>query len=284
MIQSNFSQRLSLLMKQRGISGQKIGDLVGKSQKTISRYANGETEPPEKLKKQILQAVASISGIEEDAFTTEELLINSSSGDMDEYETGAGLEYGAEQEENLQQMEKQFDRLNTEAALYCLQHMETFLCIEAWELNALEFYKELSRDRQTAFMDELERYDYKFSSDSCKNSKISRYILMMDCCEKRPASLYAAAGKPFDSRLHDSLKRKWLQTVREMEMNGTEISPEASFLPFLTFGPYDWYFLSRLQILELYDSARNYVWEMDGSLYGMVGIKFLNIISEIRGK
>ena len=45
-MENNFSKRLTQLMKQRKISGQKIGEAVGKSQKTISRYANGEIDPP----------------------------------------------------------------------------------------------------------------------------------------------------------------------------------------------------------------------------------------------
>lgn len=37
-----FAEILTFLMKEYKISGQKIADKIGKSQKTISRYARGE--------------------------------------------------------------------------------------------------------------------------------------------------------------------------------------------------------------------------------------------------
>ena len=72
MARSRFSHRLTVLMRKRKISGQKIGELVGKSQKTISRYANGEVEPSNEVKNQIYGAIAKLSGIEEDGITEEE--------------------------------------------------------------------------------------------------------------------------------------------------------------------------------------------------------------------
>ena len=73
MAQSRFSHRLTVLMRKRKISGQKIGDMIGKSQKTISRYANGEVEPSNEIKNQIYAAIAELSGIEEDGIPEEEL-------------------------------------------------------------------------------------------------------------------------------------------------------------------------------------------------------------------
>ena len=72
-METRFSQRLSKLMKERKISGQKIAAAVGKSQKTISRYATGEIEPTEELKNAIFRVIADISGLEEDALTERDL-------------------------------------------------------------------------------------------------------------------------------------------------------------------------------------------------------------------
>ena len=63
-MENNFSKRLTQLMKQRKISGQKIGEAVGKSQKTISRYANGEIDPPVEMKNKIYKAISDLSGYE----------------------------------------------------------------------------------------------------------------------------------------------------------------------------------------------------------------------------
>ena len=67
--EQSFASVLKSLMKKYRISGQKIADRIGKSQKTVSRYANGEVVPKKKYRRQVLQAVSEIAG-----YSTEELV------------------------------------------------------------------------------------------------------------------------------------------------------------------------------------------------------------------
>ena len=60
--EQTFADVLKTLMKKYKISGQKIADRIGKSQKTVSRYANGDVVPKKKIQEQVLQAVAEIAG------------------------------------------------------------------------------------------------------------------------------------------------------------------------------------------------------------------------------
>ena len=67
--EQSFASVLKSLMKKYRISGQKIADRIGKSQKTVSRYANGEVVPKKKIQEQVLQAVSEIAG-----YSTEDLV------------------------------------------------------------------------------------------------------------------------------------------------------------------------------------------------------------------
>ena len=58
---NTFADRLKSLMKERKISGQRIADAVDISQKTVSRYATGESEPTEGMQRSILSAIAELS-------------------------------------------------------------------------------------------------------------------------------------------------------------------------------------------------------------------------------
>lgn len=262
MRETDFSRRLTYLMKERKISGKRIGDAIGKTQKSISRYANGEVDPDNETKNSIFKAISEISGIPEDGKTIEEIenenfIVEFDDDEWTDFELELGMQSEMDKQDFINRHEKLFDSLSLEAKKYYLKYMWKFQMIEEWEYAAIDVYKCLDQKKQEKLMALLERHDLEL--DRMKDhSKLAAYIEMIDASKNRPVNLISNGKKP--SKGEEEIKRKWLDNIYKIAND-----PELFFvMPFsselLKYSPEDWYFLLRLNIFESYEDT-------DGELY-----------------
>lgn len=284
MTQTRFSQRLAALMKERKISGQKIGDAIGKSQKTISRYANGEVDPSNEIKNAIYRVIADISGIEEDAMT-EELLEQEWFGDwakdvMNNSECGEWklvVEAENENGNRLENLKSSFEQLSLGAKQYYIKYLEKFHLLEDWEYEVVDVFHKLSSKKQTELVEYLEHFDFTYKKLNC-TKKMATYMEMIENSKECPV-LIKDNGEFIKTKENDStIKEEWLEKIVAMMYQNTGYIP---YVPcFLTYTPYDWYFLFRLQIFELYDREFKVCW---GEEHGGVclGNKLMHLLESI---
>ena len=261
LMETRFSQRLSRLMKERKISGQKIGDAVGKSQKTISRYATGEIEPTDEMKKTILRVIADISGIEDDASMGQEVdeldlyaeLTEWITNNPDCGEMQIANELMAEMDRSYTNLTKVFRMLSKSAKQYYMEHFDMFHRIEEWENEVLYFFNNLPSYKKDELMTYLEKFDFDYSSLT-NIDKISAYMKMINESKKSPLLI---VDKEIDP---DNLSEQEELLVEEFETKLYEIylGNKEGTLPyypwFLSYTSYDWYFLLRVQIFVLHDT------------------------------
>lgn len=264
-MESRFSRRLSMLMKERKISGQRIGEAIGKSQKTISRYANGEVEPSNDIKNTIYRVIADISGIEDDATTEEELDAQEDwkriYAELEEefppgcYEWELGLQESERKQENYFQQERIFHDLSFGAKKYYLDNIETFMLVEDWECRVLDIFHGFTSRQQEKFVKYLENFNFDFEllRNSYSAYKISAYTDMIRHSENRPVLLvekerdessWSTEEKKLEEEYSSIMNHKLMDDFEEL----------LAYPEFLSFTQYDWYVLLRITIFELHDS------------------------------
>ncbi len=259
-METRFSKRLSLLMKERKISGQKLGTAVGKSQKTISRYATGEIEPSEEMKNRIYRAIADFSGIGEDGMTEAELdekeffwrLSDEYTKEMDCVELQLGQELAGKMMSNETNLIKTFQRLSPGAKKYYLMNFEALHLVEDWENAVLNFFHSLSSSKQEELVRYLENFNFDYKALG-NVGKLSAYLKMIENAEKRPILIIEKwKEEEIVSEKNKALLKEFEEKLLEINMGNCQgVIP---FYPwFLSYTPYDWYFLFRVQIFELYD-------------------------------
>lgn len=279
-MESRFSQRLSYLMKERKISGQKIGDAIGKSQKTISRYVNGEIDPSVEMKNAIYRAIADISGVEEDATTEEELDMREMFWELpkDAGEVLLGQEALVVAESNELNLIKTFQMLSFGAKKYYLENFETFHNVESWENEVLNYFHSLSSGKQEELIKHLENFnfDYKVLVNA---DKISAYMKMISNSEKRPVLIIDKDKlAEYESRQEDLLQEEFENKLFEIS-SGNSKGEIPGYPWFLSYTPHDWYFLLRVQIFELYDK-RTCLWNAELGIE--TGIKLAYLLDAIK--
>lgn len=285
-METRFSQRLSLLMKKRKISGQRLGAAVGKSQKTISRYANGEIDPGVEMKNAIYRAIADISGNEEDAMTEAQLdeqeffweLSKEMMENPECAEVQMGLEMAEEREEKERNLIHTFQMLSLGAKEYYLENFEAFHKVETWENKILEFFHGLPSGKQEELIKYLENFnfDYKVLTNA---DKLASYMKMLTNSKKRPV-LIMDKDKETKSL---SKKEKSLQEAFEhklYEISVGTMQEEIPYYPwFLSYSPQDWYFLLRVQIFELYDKS-TCMWDSEFGIE--LGVKLAHLLDAMK--
>ena len=268
MAQTRFSQRLSKLMKERKISGQKIGDAIGKSQKTISRYATGEVDPSNEIKNQIYRVIADISGVQDDATTEEELaldewVLKSACGDWTEEELQMGSEFSEENSEMSDAFTKQFENLSPEAKHFYVRHFRLFSELGESDMAMLDIFHRLTLQQQDKFMHFLENSNIDITVKHI-GKKVGAFMQLMEISNERPTLLVDRApdGELFPKSNH--LKKELGSVVDEYIEKQRELGA-TPFLPwsfeFLSYTPNDWYFLMRLAIYTHHDKdVVTYFW------------------------
>ena len=272
-MENNFSKRLTQLMKQRKISGQKIGEAVGKSQKTISRYANGEIDPPVEMKNKIYKAISDIGGYAVDARTQEEcdLLIELQNMPWTTTEIELGNEIQMENERRQARLISYFKSFTAGAKKYFINNCEIFYEIQDWEDWILDIYKELPSDKQEYVINELEQCELTMETLEY-NTKIAGYCKMISESKNRP---FVVVDKDIDitnlSKRDEVLLEKFFDRTFEYDCKkNNEILSEMTEGPliepkYLKYTKEDWYFLFRVQVFEMYDDEQ-VMWDSDNGI------------------
>jgi transcriptional regulator with XRE-family HTH domain len=273
-MKTQFSERLSLLMKERKISGQKIGELVGKSQKTISRYANGEIEPPEEMKNAIFKAISTLSGIEDDwNIQNQPHLFNEYDlGDWFIDPNGAEAEIARNYERNdlnnIAFLEKEFAHMTTQAQKYYLKYFDHFMKIHEWEMFVLDFIHSLEAKKQENLLNYLEKFTVYYGGIQSPE-KLASYMYMISAASNRPSIIYAREAKNTNSQSKE--QRDFSDKLSALFSHFSPYNTDdymndglldQSIIPsceYLKYSPFDWYLLLRLQIFEYYDDTLNTV-------------------------
>lgn len=259
MPQTRFSERLTLLMKKRKISGRKIGDAIGKSQKTISRYANGDVDPSVETKNLIYKVISDLSGYPEDGLSEQELdqieldrkIICSFVDGGAEYKLAE--EYQQELDYKYKCLSQKFKKLSVGAKKYFLQEFDSFLYVESWEIDVLDFFHELKTQKQIELLRYLECFNLDFEHMKKSNS-LPAYLHMISTAKDRPLILYNEESN--DDINSNDLDKTFIERLNILYY-------ESNYLPnieCLSFTPYDWYFLSRVCIFEMYDTGETVSW------------------------
>lgn len=281
---TRFSQRLSYLMKERKISGQRIGDAIGKSQKTISRYANGEVDPGTDIKNMIYRAIADISGIEEDA-TTEEQLSEQEwlwENEWTETEIQMGRATQEEETELFECLSSAFDELSIGAKKYYIKNIQKFHLMEDWEYEVMYIYRSLPAHKQKKFLQFFEPFNFTFSNrDNIR--KMAAYMEMIEISERRPV-IIKEKDSEIDAIQAEKLKEEWIDKINEMEWHGDRNSccqywHIPAYPDFLSYTPHDWYVLLRIQIFELDDYEKVHWADEHGGL--ALGSRLYSIMRSI---
>lgn len=282
---NSFADKLKNLMKERKISGQKIADVVGVSQKTISRYVTGENEPNEDMQKKILEAIAEIGGHPEDAITDKPpYILATSLRDAMKYKNQMASDDEILESE-LQELYrdkdnacKVFSVLEESNQKFVLDNFDVYCEMDGYEIAIVEAFAAISEDKRSFILDSLETIHLNYASvkDSpgvCK--KISRYIEMMSKCQEIAVeNLEKFNDIPecveltqYGQEYADKLERT----------SGVNVEKMGAFLPeLLTFDERDWYLLTLVQMVRLRDRGANITY------YGrVVGDKVYALINYI---
>ena len=265
-METRFSQRLSRLMKERKISGKSIGEAIGKSQKTISRYVNAEIDPPEEIKNAIFRAIAEISGIKEDGLTERELDERELFGEVAEWfsqnpecgEKRLSEELMNEIERNGRNLRKTFRKLSKDAKQYYVKHFDALHMVEEWEDEVLKFYHKLTSAKQEELIKYLERFDFNYET-LANTEKLAAYAQMISVSREVPLSIID------NEIISEELSDKKESLIEEFESELFEIvignkPGNILYYPwYLSYTSHDWYLLLRIHIFELQE-YETYMW------------------------
>ena len=263
---NSFADKLKNLMKERKISGQKIADAVGVSQKTISRYVTGENEPNEDMQKKILEAIAEIGGHPEDAITDkppyifatslrEAMKYSSQMASEDEILESELQEFYRDKDNAC----KVFSVLEESNQKFVLDNFDVYCEMDGYEIAVVEAFAAISEDKRSFILDSLETIHLNYASvkDSpgvCK--KISRYIEMMSKCQE-----IAVENLEKFNDIPECIE--WTKYGNEYadkleKTSGINVEKLGAFLPeLITFDERDWYLLTLVQMLRLRDRGAN---------------------------
>lgn len=259
MPRTRFSHRLTVLMKKRKISGQKLGDMIGKSQKTISRYANGEVEPSNEVKNKIYAAIAKISGIEEDGLTEEVLELRAlqptdyvdddSIGKMAVQENEISY-LDIEHSARIDSLTQDFEKLSIQEKKYYLENFFWFHQTNERDFELVYEFNLLTGKKQQEVILFLENFNVTYESLRY-TEKIATILYLVEKSQERPIDIKEETPE----LQNDAIVRiKFAENIQDLVINA--VSGNIPYHPvFLKYTPMDWYFLFRVMIFELCDKG-----------------------------
>lgn len=262
---NKFADRLKSLMKERKISGQRIADAVDVSQKTISRYATGESEPTEGMQRSILSAIAELSGHPEDAsMNWHPHYFESSLSEWLELADARTLSDDEEGEmwENLLGMHQAcwvFSLLEECNQKFVLDNFGLFCGIDVYEVAIIEAFADISESKRRFVLDSLETVRLGFSELKSKPAvcrKISDYMGMVQRCRAlKPEKWEMPSDMPLEL-VYTKKMRKYSLLLEKTK--AADVEKMCRYLPkMVTFDEKEWYLLALVQILALRDRGEN---------------------------
>lgn len=267
----NFSEQLHSIMKENKISGQRLADIVGVSQKTISRYYRGESIPDKQMQRAIISAIGLLCLEQENSLKFERhcislrKLVDEKQLIQKDFDETTDLQ---EEYQNLECACKIFSLLEDENRNYMLQYLDVFCDININDWIMLEYFNCLSKSDKLALTEDLQHVILNIAllqKNKSIRKKISTYLIMEDACEickKEDTSKFS-----FTDLTYTKTEMVCEFKKRLKEMNGLTIAVFANILPeMISLKPEDWHFLVLLQCLRLNDRGMNYGYS--GTLIG----------------
>ena len=256
---NTFAAGLKDLMKERKVSGQKIADIVGVSQKTVSRYANGDVTPSRDMQKKILEAIAKEGGHPEDAdmdkrprmpFPSVRVALKSKAEILSEDDV-----LDAERQKTALDMQtacKVFSSLSERNQLFVLENFDVYSRIDAYEVAIVEAFSVIPEERRNFIVNKLKLVNLSFSAmkskpDACL--KIADYMKMMGRCKGIKTERFEnVSPTPCCREFADRLKKARGEVVERLGAYLHEM---------ITFDETDWYLLVLIQMYGLEDIGAN---------------------------
>lgn len=285
---NKFSDRLKQLMKERKISGQKIADAIGVSQKTISRYVTGEIEPNEVVQKKVLQAIADIGGHPEDAIMEKKsFVLPTTLRELIE----SGIELPSEEElleADLQEFYrdkelacKVFSLLEIENQKFVLDNYDVYCNMDVYEIAIVEIFNTIPEEKREFIIESLDTF--RLSLSAMKENlhichKIASYFEMMSKCnatvQEKAEKFTDLPSKVLYSQFTDAYADKLEKS------SGMDVETLGAYLPELvSFEEIDWYLLILVQMLAMRDKGANLTY--NGKMVGDKVFALLNYLENM---
>lgn len=290
MNKKGFSADLKRLMKERKVSGAKIGKVVGVSQKTISRYVTGEKEADDMMKKKILKAIAEIGGHPEDAdMGIQQCVLSHTLEELDKHKDMMPSDDEILEKE-LQEIEKDreeackvFSLLNERNQMFVLENFKIFSDINLYEIAIVKAFTVISEDKKRWILEGLETLHLNLSA--LKNNpqvcrKISRYMEMISKCKETTEEDF----DKFQNMPKDIMYSPYVEEYVEKlnSVSGSVAEKMATFLPeLITLDSRDWYLMMLVQTVNLNDRGGNPCY---GSMVGDRMFALVNLIEKLENE
>lgn len=275
-----FHVLLKKLMKEKSLSGQAIANIVGVSQKTISRYATGEVTPNDIMQRRILEAIESLNEDKSVKLRKMTDMVRSMiPSDEELYDMELKMEE-MEVEDKRQTAVNVFSLLTKRNQESFLQFHECFFNLCWYEYVLVKLFNMLPEVNQNYLLEDLQNVQVHFKDMSeqpllCK--KISSYYIMIE--ESCNFEI-----EDFDKFINISdtyEKNTCTDNFKEYIENA---SPQSVVLlaehleELLSFDAKDWHFLMLVQMMALRDHGVN--------MYGcdVIGDKLFGLIKYMKEK
>lgn len=263
--EQTFADVLKTLMKKYKISGQKIADRIGKSQKTVSRYANGDVVPKKKIQEQVLQAVAEIAGYSTETIIAEGQEIKKV-WKLERVTLGSARRdaYRERREQAEQWAVRVFAMLPEEKQSFMLEFFDVYAELKTHEIEILDNFKRISEEKQKIIVDvalylagldkepikgALERYRAFKYDEVCK--RLSEYEWEPETWDKYKEIPEIEEETELESIFARKLADKSLE-LGQVQRFGMKL------VDMINYTPADWRFLSYIQIIYVQDEGTNY--------------------------
>lgn len=274
-----FAEILTFLMKEYKISGQKIADKIGKSQKTISRYARGEgdKEPKKEVQKKILQAIADIKGydldqVTEDAYgATKKWNVPLLS--VEEAKKKSRVKQRKEAENDVVLC---FRALPEEKQKFVLQHLDIYAELKLYEMEMMDNFNAISEPKRKIIMEVAEYLAMKEKDATGDELELCRILQFAEFCEQvekldwepedptkcqiggiimeDEEDLYAPT-----ELIKTDLEEQLTEKLESEDLELGQIQRLAiRLIDMVNYTWEDWEFLKHVRVIHMQDDGRNY--------------------------
>lgn len=287
MYENEFADKLRKLMKEKRISGQKIAREIGLSQKTISRYATGETKPSKETEKKILQVIANISGNSENTMKSTQRIIRENIRKYSKF---------IETEEEILNRDIciietelncacwKFSIMKKENQQFILDNFAVFANLNVYEIALIELFSQITEEDRKYIIDNLENSRLSLKplqmySSNCE--KISSYMLMISKVEKVKLEQMEKFNRVCEEYEETELTKEFRKKLNSK--SGLCIETLNTYLPeLILFDARDWYLLTLVQIMSLKDRGANLTY--NGSIVGDKIFFLIQYMEKLVGK
>ena len=263
--EQSFASVLKSLMKKYRISGQKIADRIGKSQKTVSRYATGEVVPKKKIQEQVLQAVSEIAG-----YSTEDLVAEGKEikrvWELKTVTLGSARReaYKERREQAEKWAVRVFALLPEEKQKFMLDFFDLYAELKMYEMEMVDNFRRIPAEKEQVIMDIA--YFLAMRKDQEKKDALEQYRALKygEFCDR--ISQYQWEPESRDKYLEipeleeeTELESKFARKLADKSLELGQIQRLGiRLVDMINYRVEDWRFLSYIQVIYVQDEGTNY--------------------------